>query len=102
MEKILKKLIADRGLSVRELARETGIAQSTLNALVQGRAPSKPEHLLSLSRFFGCSVEFLLTGTDQRPPTLEEVFTQDVFEGWVRIKIERAIPGKRKIKIEED
>lgn len=102
MDKVLKQLIKEKRISVRELSRATRIPQSTLNALVQGREPSKPQHLLAIAKYFSCSVEFLLTGEDKRAPTLEEVLTQELFSGWIKIRVEKAIPNKRKFEPGED
>ena len=94
--KTIKKLIAEREFSVREVAKQTGIPQSTLNAISNGREPGKIEHLLTLSKYFKVSIEYLLTGDDDQPSTLENVPTEEFFTGWLRVKIERAIPDKKK------
>ncbi len=92
---ILEKLLKDKGISARELSRRTGIPQSTLNNYLSGREP-KVENVLILAKFFGTTIEFLLTGVDDRPPSLDDVFVEGLFEGWLKVKIERAIPNKRK------
>ena len=92
----LKKLLKDRRTSVRALSRELNIPQSTLNSIVAGKQPGSLEQLLKLARYFGVSMEYLITGEDVRPPTLDEVLTQDVFSGWLNVTIKRAIPDKRK------
>lgn len=95
-KKNLAKLIKERGISARELSRQTGIAQSTLNNFLAGKSPSNPEQIHALAKFFGTSMEQILFSTDDRPPTLDEVLTEGVFDGWLRVKIERAIPNKKK------
>jgi len=92
---VLQKLLKDRSISARELARQTGIPQSTLNNYLSGREP-KVDNVLVLAKFFGTSMEYLLYGVDDRPPTLDDVLTEGIFDGWLRVKIERAIPNKRK------
>jgi len=98
---ILKKLIQEKGISARDVAKGCRISQSTLTSILSGRS-TNPENLLSLSKFFGVSLEFLLTGNDGRPPTLDEVLTEGVFEGWLKVKIERAVPNKRKVTVDEE
>ena len=95
-KEMLSQLIKEKGVSAREVARTCEIPQSTLNNYLAGRDPQKPEHLLALSKYFKVSIEFLLSGSDERRPTLEDVLTTEVFDGWLRVKIERAIPNKRK------
>ena len=93
----LKKLIAEHEITLRELAKKTGVPQATLSAYTAGAGTSKPEHILALSQFFKVPMETLLFGADhQPPPTLDEVLTEGVFEGWLKVRIERAIPNKRK------
>lgn len=92
----LEKLLRDRKISARELSRQTNIPQSTINNFLTGKGPHKPEQILAMAHFFGTSMEFLLFGEDSRPPTLDDVLTEGIFEGWLKVKIERAIPNKRK------
>lgn len=92
----LKDLIAERGVSAREVARACGIPQSTLTSILSGRGRHNPHQLLALCRYFGVSMEALLFEESERPPTLEEVFTVPVFEGWLKVNVEKAIPGKKK------
>ena len=99
---ILKKLIAEKGITLRQLTKETGVPQATLSSYLAKGGTSKPEHIRALANYFGCSMEWLLFGEDTRKPTLDEVLTEGVFEGWLKVKIERAIPNKRKIKLEEE
>lgn len=92
----LEKLIRDRKISARELSRQTNIPQSTINNFLMGKGSHKPEQILAMAQYFGTSMEFLLFGEDSRPPTLDDVLTEEIFEGWLKVKIERAIPNKRK------
>ena len=96
LKSMLEKFLKDRKISARELARQTGIPQSTINNFLVGKGPHKPEQVLTLAKYFGTSMEFLLFGEDTKTPTLDDVFTEGIFEGWLKVKIERAIPNKRK------
>ncbi len=102
LHSILKKFIQDKKVSAREVSRSCGIPQSTITNFLSGRGPHRPEQVLKLANYFGCSMEFLLFGEDDRPPTLDEVFTEGLFDGWLRVKIERAVPSKRKIKVSDE
>ena len=102
LPQILRKLIEAKGAPARQVAREVGIPQSTLNNYLSGRGPTNPAQIHALAQYFGTSMEFLLFGEDTRPPTLDEVFTQGIFDGWLRVKIERAIPSKRKAGSDDD
>ncbi len=102
LHQVLKRLMTKKGLSARELSRQTKVPPSTLSSLMAGGKPQKLDHVLALAEYFGTSMEFLLYGSDRRPPTLEEIATEDIFEGWLKVKIERAIPNKRKADSNED
>lgn len=98
LDKILEKLLKEHDISARELARQTGIPQSTLNNYLSGRGPTKPEQILAIAKYFNVSMELLLFGEDDRPPTFNDVLTEGLFEGWLKVKIERAVPSAKKIK----
>lgn len=93
---VLKQLIDEKGVSVREVGRACNIPQSTMNNFLSGRGPHRPEQIHALAKFFGVSMEKLLFGEDDRAPTLAEVFTEGLFEGWLKVRIERAVPSKKK------
>lgn len=98
LDKTLEKLLKENNISARELARQTGIPQSTLNNFLSGRGPHKPEQILAIAKHFSVSMELILFGEDDRPPTLNDVLTEGLFEGWLKVKIERAVPNAKKIK----
>lgn len=91
----LNELMKQRSISARALSKVTGVPQSTLSHLLSGRSSQKPEHLLELAKYFGVSLEYLIFGEDAQVNTLETILTEEVFSGWVKIKIERAVPSKK-------
>ncbi len=97
-DKVLKDLMKKRGLSARALARATGVPQSTLTAILAGRHTQKPEHLRALALYFGVSIDRLLFDEDFSTTTLDNLDTEQIFSGWLRVKVERAIPDKKKDK----
>ena len=99
---VLKRLLEDRGISMRELSRATKVPEATMSGYLNGSEPGKLQHVRAISKFFGVPMETLLYGDDDRPPTLDEVFTEGIFEGWLKVKIERAVPTKRKSKSDKD
>ncbi len=96
---VLKELMENEGISTRELSKICKIPQSTLVAYMNGRGTQKPEHILSLAKHFKTTMEFLLFAEDERPLSLNEVLTEPLFSGWLKVNIERAIPDKHKIQI---
>ncbi len=96
LKTILEKLLKDKGISARELSRRTGIPQSTINNFLSGRGSHKPEQILTLSKYFGTTMEYLLFGEDTRQPSLDDVLTENIFDGWIKIRIEKAVKNQRR------
>jgi transcriptional regulator with XRE-family HTH domain len=86
LQAVLKKLIQQKSMTARQVARNCGIPQSTLNNFLSGRGPHRPEQIHQLASYFGVSMEFLLFGEDDRKPTLDDVLTEGIFEGWLKVK----------------
>jgi len=58
--KILKELRAEHGLSQMELSSATGISQSAIAKWELGKTEPSASALVTLSKFFGETVDFLL------------------------------------------
>jgi len=56
----LKKLRNQRGISLRLLSAEVGIAFSTLSEMENGIRPMAPKHAKVLAPFFGVTEEFIM------------------------------------------
>jgi transcriptional regulator with XRE-family HTH domain len=50
-----------------EFARRVGVSQGYLSSIERGEKEAGPAVLLAIGREFGKSVDWLLTGSDQRP-----------------------------------
>jgi transcriptional regulator with XRE-family HTH domain len=83
-------------VSARALSKATGVPQSTVSHLLSGRSSQKPEHLLALARYFGVSLEYLIFGEDQQANQLESILTEEVFTGWLKVRVERVVPTKKR------
>jgi transcriptional regulator with XRE-family HTH domain len=91
----LKKLMEEQKVSSATLSKATLIPKSTISSYLSGKkAAYSPDHLLSLSSYFSVSVDFLLTGIESDYALLNTLKTEGLFEGWLKVKIERAIPSK--------
>lgn len=60
----LKELRKEKGLSQMELAKLTGLSQSSIGCWELGRTEPTASELIKLADFFGESVEYLLGLTD--------------------------------------
>lgn len=54
------------GLSAREVAQQIGVHENALLRWENGDAEPLGSNLINLSRFYGCSPEYLLGLTDER------------------------------------
>ena len=93
IHEILKRLTDERGLNMKDLSKAVGIPHSTLATYFAGKkATYQAEHLIALSEFFQVSTDFLLIGKASTTKSLNGLKTAQLFSGWVKVKIERAIP----------
>ena len=97
----LKKLMRDRGVTARTVCKATGIPQSTFSEWTVGREPKLSQNVIKLARFFGCSVEALITGQEPEHDivanmieSLEDGFAT-VHKGVYRVKIEKFVGVER-------
>lgn len=52
---MLASLMEERELSQRQLAKETGIQQSTISQLINGKREFTADHIRRLSKYFKCN-----------------------------------------------
>lgn len=91
LHEMLRTLMARKGVSARAVCKATGIPQSTLQGFLDGKRESSIKHLPKLAAYFGCSIDFLLMGGSSEIERLEDLLTEDVFDGFLKVKIERVI-----------
>lgn len=66
----LRELRKNNGLTMKELGAEIGVAESTISQYETGKRQPDYETLLKIGEFFGVSVDYLLTGEEEkRAPT---------------------------------
>jgi transcriptional regulator with XRE-family HTH domain len=101
----LRALMTDRGVSASVVSQATGIPKSSLSEWLSGRIPKFDEALVRLARFFGVSVEHLLTGEEPEVALVhdileqaEEMFTT-VHHGVYRLRVEKYVGKKGKGKV---
>lgn len=93
--KQFEQLIREKGVTLREVARATGISISALSKIQSGQEP-KASTLHKLSKYFDCSMEFLVSG-EERPTkiALDSLLSQlgpefiEIFKDTFRVTVER-------------
>jgi transcriptional regulator with XRE-family HTH domain len=84
----LKALIAKRYITIRDFSRAVNIRESTIKTWLRGSSPRDLSDVRAAARYFEVSLEFLLFGEEEvLPRTLEEIPLDEVYEGWIKVKI---------------
>lgn len=65
MYEIFEQLLQSFNTTPYKVAKETGIAQSTLSDWKRGRSVPKQDKLQKIANFFGVSLEYLMTGREK-------------------------------------
>lgn len=71
--KKLRELRKEKGISLKELGAEMGVAESTMSLYENGKRQPDYETLLKLAEFFGVTVDYLLRGDDNFERLPEEL-----------------------------
>lgn len=72
MEK-LRELRKEKGISLKELGAEIGVAESTMSLYENGKRQPDYETLLKLAEYFGVTVDYLLRGDNNFERLPEEL-----------------------------
>jgi transcriptional regulator with XRE-family HTH domain len=97
INQILKSLMLDHKITLKGLSKATGIPLSTLGSYTAGKkAAYNPDHLAKICHHFNISADYLLFGAETDLGSVNSLPTEEVFTGWLKVKIERAIPIKNK------
>jgi len=86
--RVLTELLKERRLSLRELARASGVSASTLSEWTTNRAPN-PVKLKKVAEYLGVSVHFLLFGCEDNQNPIEKILKESVFQGTYEITVKK-------------
>ena len=64
LNKVLRRLMADKGIKPASLARSLHIPATTISNWLQGQKPRDIEQVRTVAKFFGVSVEYLCFGEE--------------------------------------
>lgn len=68
MYEIFEQLLQLHHVTAYQVAKATGIAQSTLSDWKKGRSIPKTDKIQKIADFFGVSLQYLMTGENPSPP----------------------------------
>jgi transcriptional regulator with XRE-family HTH domain len=87
-KQVLTSLIEERGITLSKLAKDTGIAKSSLHGFVNGAEPSLSK-LKTLAEYFNVSMDFLTSGQDNDP--LGQLLKVDIHKATYEVTIKRLV-----------
>lgn len=80
MQNRIRELRKQRGMTMKELGKVIGVAESTVSQYELGRRQPDNETLLTLGEFFEVSVDYLLGGISYPDPRLKELTEKSDFQ----------------------
>ena len=92
LDKNLLKACRDKGITITQLSRLTGVKQPTLHGWTTGRGVKNIEDLRKVCEFLNISLyQILFSKSDPNEKADVEMILQEVFKGEIRIIIQKAI-----------
>ncbi len=88
---VLRRMMKQQKISLRQLAKETGIKPSTLSGWSNGVSPRDLSEVLVCARYFKMSLEQILFDQQPDSASLENFLTEDVFNGFLKVTIQKVI-----------
>lgn len=93
LAEVLRRLLDDRGISIQELARKSGVPKTNISSWLQGSSPSI-EQLDKVARCMNVSIEYLAFGREARDP-MEEFFERvEIHKGEYEISVKKIVRKK--------
>lgn len=99
LSKHLRALMEQSKISSTQLSKECLIPASTLSTYLSGKKASySPDHLAALADYFSVSLDYLMFGETSGASSLNSLLTEQIFDGYLKVKVERVIPNSKKDK----
>lgn len=86
---VLKKLLKQQGLSLKELSKASGVPISTLGEWANNRNPRNPIQVKRVSETLGVSMHFLYFGEEDNKEPIQKLLKEELFSGTFEINIRR-------------
>jgi transcriptional regulator with XRE-family HTH domain len=87
--KVLTELLKQKNLSIRQLAKNTGVPASTLSEWTSGRAPKNLVHAKNVAKTLGITTHFLLFGEEDDQEPIQKILKEELFSGTFEISVKR-------------
>jgi transcriptional regulator with XRE-family HTH domain len=85
----IKLLLRQRGMTLRELSKKSGVPVSTISEWSANREPKSPTQTRKVAEALGVSLHYLIFGEDDSQEPLQKLFKEDLFSGTFEISVKR-------------
>ncbi len=85
----MKQLLKERGMTLRELSKRSGVPVSTLSEWSSNREPKSPTQTRKVAQALGVSMHYLLFGEDDSQEPLQKLLKEDLFQGTFEITVKK-------------
>lgn len=85
---VLNSLMRERGITLTKLAKDTGIAKSSIHGFMNGAEPPLTK-AKALAEYFGVSLDFMTTGKESDP--IGQMLKVDIHKGTYEVTIKRLV-----------
>ncbi len=87
--KILTLKMKERGLSLRELSKLSGVPATTIGEWLSNRPPRNPMQMKSVADALDLSLHKLLFGVEDTHDPLQKILVTDLFSGNFQVTVKR-------------
>ena len=95
LDKNLKRICIEKKISISELARRTGIRQSTLHGWCTSRKVQNIDDLKKVADELEVSIHMLLYGKPDPHETLGQEILKEIFSGDIRVTLHKIEKTKK-------
>ncbi|MES3036979.1 MAG: helix-turn-helix transcriptional regulator [Bdellovibrionota bacterium] len=87
--KVLQLLLKQKNMSMRELAKVSGVPASNLTEWSANRSPKNPVQIKKVAEALGVTMHFLLFGEDDNQEPIQKILKEDFFSGTFEITVKK-------------
>lgn len=87
--KVLKSILNERRLTLKEISAGTGVPASTLSEWLANRSPKNPKQVRLVAKYLGVSLHFLLFGEEDAEEPIQKILKEDIFKGVFEITVKK-------------
>ena len=87
--KVLQQLLKEKNMSLRELAKRSGVPASNLTEWSANRSPKNPVQAKKVAEALGVTFHFLLFGESDSQEPIQMILKEEFFQGTFEITVKK-------------